>query len=162
MWVNDVDYIWNARHIFDTTQEFFKTCTLFVKKCNFFLRKNFESSISFHLFDFFQTSDTFLDSIPVCKSTTQPTVVDVVLTSTSCFFSYCFSCLFFSTNEQDYCIVSCCFTNEFVSCISHFYSLLQVDNVDSVTFCEDVLSHLRIPATSLVTEVNTSLKKLFH
>ena len=58
--------------------------------------------------------------IPVCKSTTQPTVVDVVLTSTSCFFSYCFSCLFFSTNEQDYCIVSCCFTNKFVS----FFHLL--------------------------------------
>ncbi|CAG5142349.1 Uncharacterised protein [Streptococcus pneumoniae] len=80
MWVNYVHHIWDTRHIFDTAQEFFKTRTLFIKKCNFFLRKNFESSIFFHTFNFFQTSDTFLDCSPVCKSSTQPTVVDEVLT----------------------------------------------------------------------------------
>ena len=162
MWVNNEHYIWNAWHVSDTAQEFFKTCTLFVQQCYFFLRKHFESSIFFHAVDFFQTSDTFLDCTPVCKSSTQPTVVDVVLTSADSFVFNSFSSLFFSTYEQDNCVVCCSITNEVVCLVSQFYSLLQVDNVDTVTFCEDVLSHLRIPATSLVTEVYTSLKKLFH
>ena len=162
MWIHNVHYVWDTRHVFDTAQEFFKTSALFVQQCNFFLRKNFKSSIFFHAFDFFQTSDTFLDCSPVSKGTTQPTVVDEVLTCTNSFFCNSISSLFLSTYEQDHRIVCSCITHEVVCLVCIFYSLLQVDNVDSVTFSEDVLSHLRVPATSLVTEVYTSLKKLFH
>ncbi len=58
-----------------------------------------------------------------------------VLTERILLFSNCISCLLSSTNEQYNCIVSCRITHEVVCLVSVFYSLLQVDNVDSVTRC---------------------------
>ena len=162
MWINNVHYVWDARHFFDTTQEFFKTSALFIKKSDFFLRKHVKNSVFFHAFYFFQTSNTFLDRFPVSESSTQPTVVDVVLTCTFCFIFYSISSLLFRTNKQDNRIVSSSITHKIICLICKFYSLLKVNYVDTITFCEDVFRHLRVPATSLVTKVHTSLKKLFH
>ena len=39
------------------------------------------------------------------------------------------------------------------------YTLLKVDNVDTVTLSKNVLSHLRVPSSCLVTKVNTCFKK---
>ena len=44
----------------------------------------------------------------------------------------------------------------------HLQSFLQIDDVDSVAFAENVFLHLRIPAARLVAEVNSGLQKFFH
>ena len=44
----------------------------------------------------------------------------------------------------------------------HFQGLLQIDNVDSVAFAENVFLHFRVPAARLVTEVHSGLQKLLH
>src|ERR1700675_1010889 len=44
----------------------------------------------------------------------------------------------------------------------HLQGFLQVNNVDSVAFAEDVLLHLRAAAPRLVAEVNAGLQKLLH
>ena len=48
------------------------------------------------------------------------------------------------------------------SVAEHLQGLLQVNNVDSIAFAENVFLHLRIPAARLVAEVNSSLQKLLH
>ena len=38
----------------------------------------------------------------------------------------------------------------------------QIDDVDAVSFCENVRGHFRVPSSCLVTKVYTSFKKLLH
>ena len=40
--------------------------------------------------------------------------------------------------------------------------LLQVDDVDAVAVGEDEATHLRVPTTGLVAEVDTGIEKLAH
>src|ERR1039458_9312838 len=44
----------------------------------------------------------------------------------------------------------------------HLEGLLQIDNVDTIAFAEDVLLHPRIPALGLVPEVNARFEQLLH
>ena len=46
--------------------------------------------------------------------------------------------------------------------LDFFNGFLKVDDVDSVSFGEDIRSHFRVPAAGLVTKVYTSFKQLFH
>ena len=58
------------------------------------------------------------------------------------------------------------FANKFSNCsISFVYLLncfLKVDDVNAVSFCEDVTGHFWVPSSCLVTEVYTCFKQLFH
>src|SRR5699024_8616306 len=99
---------------------------------------------------------------PVSQSTTQPTMVYIVLTSASCFFFNCVLCLFFSPNEQSNATVFSGSFHVVIGCINQFNGFLRVDNVYYVTFCEDVFLHFWVPATSLVTKVYAGFKQLFH
>jgi hypothetical protein len=52
--------------------------------------------------------------------------------------------------------------NKPASLAEHLEGLLQINNVNPVAFSENIFLHLRIPATRLVAEVNSSLQQLFH
>jgi hypothetical protein len=67
-----------------------------------------------------------------------------------------------AADEQD--VLSLCrhLADETRGVFEHLQSLLQVDNVDTVTFAEDILLHLRIPALGLVPEVNAGFEQFLH
>src|SRR5262245_9698371 len=44
----------------------------------------------------------------------------------------------------------------------HFQSLLQINDVNAITFPEDIFLHLGVPAAGLVAKVDSSLQQLFH
>ena len=52
--------------------------------------------------------------------------------------------------------------DEVVRLLELLDGLLQVDDVDAVSFREDVLRHLRVPSSGLVAEVDARLQKLLH
>ena len=54
------------------------------------------------------------------------------------------------------------FADETCGVFEHLQSLLQIDNIDSVTFAEDIFFHLRIPALGLVPEVNAGFEQFLH
>ena len=56
--------------------------------------------------------------------------------------------------EKDRSAGSCDFTQESVCFFYFLYSLLQVDDVDAVSFRENETCHFRIPTTGLMTKVN--------
>ena len=89
-------------------------------------------------------------------------MVDIVLTGTSCFFSNCVLGLFLGPNEQEDTTVLSFFFNKIVSVVDHLNGLLQIDDVDAITFRKDIRLHLRVPTTGLMTKMYTSFKKLFH
>src|SRR6202051_1996340 len=54
------------------------------------------------------------------------------------------------------------FPDEAARFAEHFQRFLKIDNVNAVSFPENVLLHFRIPASRLVTEMNSGLQQLFH
>jgi hypothetical protein len=42
------------------------------------------------------------------------------------------------------------------------HRLAEIDDVNTVSFAEDVLLHLRIPALRLVAEMNPGLQQILH
>jgi len=46
--------------------------------------------------------------------------------------------------------------------LEHRQRFFQVDDVDTVTVAEDVLSHLGVPEAGLVTEMDTGFKHFTH
>ncbi len=89
MWIHNMSSVRGM----SIPQEFSRQRRVYnLQQCNFFLRKNFESSIFFHAFDFFQTSD-HVWIVPQLVEFTQPTVVDEIglnerllqLASAACF-----------------------------------------------------------------------------
>src|SRR5690606_12376784 len=84
-----IDYeqcTWKFFHVFDTAKEFLKTLLLFFKKNNFFFRKHFKRTVLLPFLKSFQTINTFLNCLEVSKRTTQPTLVDVEVSTTLSFF----------------------------------------------------------------------------
>jgi hypothetical protein len=74
------------------------------------------------------------------------------------FFFYRLLRLFFGADEKDSAFVSGYRFNEVVGFLDLFNCLLQVDNVDAVSFGEDKPCHFGVPAARLVTEVNARLE----
>ena len=53
-------------------------------------------------------------------------------------------------------------TNEHISFFKLLNGLVKVDDVNAVSFGEDVLSHLRVPTSGVVAEMYAGFEKLFH
>ena len=68
--IYDEDCIWDSLHILDTAKVLLKLLPFFLQFDNFLLRKNFECTIFRHLFDCFESCDSALDCLEVCKHTT--------------------------------------------------------------------------------------------
>ena len=51
---------------------------------------------------------------------------------------------------------------EHISFVKLLYCLLQIDDINTISFCEDVLCHLRVPSSGLMTKMYASFKELFH
>src|SRR5208337_4491316 len=52
--------------------------------------------------------------------------------------------------------------DELIRAVDVIQRLLKVDDVDAVALGEDVALHLRVPAPSLVTEMDAALQELLH
>src|SRR5690606_37692788 len=70
--------------------------------------------------------------------------------------------LFLRSYEQNRTALFSQGTNEIVSFFYFLDCLLEINNIDPVTFGEDVFFHFGVPATSLMTEMYPCFKQLFH
>ena len=147
------DSIRKGLHLFDTAKVLLKFIHLFSQSDDFFLRQYVEGSVFLHGLDCFQSCNTSLDSLEVGQHTTEPSLVYIVHSATLCLYCDSILSLFLSTNEKDLSTLSCDICNCFVSLINFSYRFLQVDDVDTVSLGVDVLCHLRVPSSGLMTEV---------
>ena len=79
-----------------------------------------------------------------------------------CLLGDSFLCLLLGANEEDGSAVCNGFLDEVEGDIDIGNGLLEVDDVDAVTFGEDETLHLRVPTTGLVPEVHARFQKLAH
>ena len=78
------------------------------------------------------------------------------------FFGDRFLRLPLGADEQDVLALRRHLAHERSGVLEHLQRLLQIDDVDSVTFAEDVFFHLRIPALGLVPEVNAGFEQFLQ
>ena len=149
-------------HILNAAEVFLELLDLEFQLNNFLLRQTLKSAVCFHLAQLLQTTDTLTDGFKVGEHTAQPTSVYIVSTGALRFLTDGIASLLLGTNKENGATVGGKLTNEIISLFQLLYGLLQVDDVDTVALGEDVLSHLGIPATGLVTKVYASFQKLFH
>jgi hypothetical protein len=69
-------------------------------------------------------------------------------------FLDCFLCLFLAANKKNLSTASCYFLEKFGRPMKLPRSLIEVDDVDLITFFKDVRLHLRVPALGLMTKVD--------
>src|SRR5207302_103938 len=96
------------------------------------------------------------------EQSAQPALVYVIHLAACGLFRHRFLRLAFGTDEQYVLSLRGHLAHESGRVLKHLQGLLQVDNVDSVTFAEDVFLHLWIPALGLVPEVNACFEQFFH
>ena len=152
--VNDEECARDLLHVFDAAQVLFQFFQFTFHQDDFLLRILVSGAFFKHFFQFFQTSDTGLNGTEIGEHAAQPTFIDIELVATGSFFLHGILRLFLGADEKDRSAGSCDFTQESVCFFYFLYSLLQVDDVDAVSFGENETCHFRIPTTGLMTKVN--------
>ena len=115
-----------------------------------------------HLLQLVQTSDTGTHGGEVGQHAAQPSCVYIEHASALSFLADSVLSLLLGTNEQNGLASSSGITNEEVSLLQLLYGLLQIDNVDTVSLGENVLSHFRVPSSGLMAKVYASFQQLLH
>ena len=96
----------------------------------------------------------------VGKHTAGPTNVNVIHSATSCLFLDSVGRLLLSTNEKNVTAFCSDITDEHIRLFKLFNGLLKVDDVDSVSFGEDVLTHFGVPSSGMMSKMDASFEKL--
>ena len=160
--VNDEQSSGKAFHVLNTADEFLQFLDFQLQLDDFFFGKQLKSAVLFHFAQLSQSVDSAGNGLEVCQHTAEPTSVDIVHTATLRLFPDGIAGLFLGSNEQNLAAVLRHVADEHVSFIQLFDGFLQVDDVNAVSFGENVRSHFRIPSSGLVTKVYASFQKLFH
>ena len=160
--VNDEDSGRQALHGLDTAQILLQVVHFLLELCHFLLGKHIESAVLLHLFQSVQTVDALTDGLVVGQHTAEPTNVYEIHTAALSLFANRISCLLLGANEQNGAALSSNVADVHVRLFKLLDGLLQVDDVDAVTLGEDVLSHLGVPASGVVTEMYTGFQKLLN
>ena len=121
---------------------------------NFLLRQYVERAVFSLFFQRLQAFYAFFNRLEVGQHAAEPAFVYIELIAAFGFVFNGFLSLFFRADEKDLAAFSSQVAYEIVSFVHFLYGFLQVDDVDAVAFREDETSHFRVPAASLVTEVN--------
>ena len=129
---------------------------------NFLLGQHVEGAVGLHGLELVQTVDTGAHGLEVGHHAAQPTGVDVVLTAAGSLVLDGFLSLLLGAHEQQGLAVLRQLTDEVVSLLQLLHGLLQVDDIDAVALRVDIGSHLGVPATGLMTEVDACFQQGLH
>ena len=129
---------------------------------HFLLRENLERAVLLHLLKCLETMNATLNRLEVRQHAAEPTFVDVVHIRTECLLADGLLCLLLRADEEHGLPFLCNAAKEIVRLIHLAHRLLQINDVDTIALREDVTCHLRVPATRLMSEMDTCLQKLLH
>ena len=152
--IDDENSSRQSLHVFDAAQVLFQLFQFSLHKDNFLLRILVSGAFFKHLFQFFQTVDTGLDGAEIGEHAAEPAFVDIELIAAGSFFLHGILSLLLGTYEENGFAFSCYITDESICFFYFLHGLLQIDDVDTVAFGENEPSHLRVPATGLMTKMN--------
>ena len=129
---------------------------------NFLLGQTFETTVFGHLLQRRQAFDGLSNGLVVGQHAAKPAIADVRHFASFCMGTHGVARSALGTDKQHFAAVRNYGLDERISVPSHWQALLKIDDMDLVTFAEDVGCHLRIPVTGLMTKMHASLKHLAH
>ena len=115
-----------------------------------------------HLLEFLEPLDGLLHGRHIGEEAAEPALVHVEHLAAGGFFGDGFLRLALGADEEYRLSLRRHFDYIPGRVLEKFQGLLQVDDVDTVTFAKDVFLHLWIPALGLVPEVNARFEQFFH
>ena len=101
------DCIRKTFHVFDSAKVLLKFLPLFFDLDNFFLRQYIKCSILRHSLNLFETGNSALDCLEVCKHSSKPSLIYIIHSAAFCFYFDCILSLFLCSYEKD-CSALCC------------------------------------------------------
>ena len=160
--IDDEDHIGQAGHVFDTGEVGIELFALAFQTHDFLLGTSAVRTFGSHLLQFLEALDRLLHRGHIGEESAEPALVDVVHLAAGGFFGDGFLRLALGADEQHILALRGHFHYIAGCVLKELEGLLQIDNVDSVTFAKDVFFHLWIPALGLVPEVNAGFEQFFH
>ena len=151
-----------AAHFLDTAQRAFQLLQLTAAHQRFFLGQLFEGTVFTLNFQVTQTTYRLTNSLVVGQHAAQPAVINVRHATTLRLLTDVLAGSTLGANEHDLVLAFSQLLDEIQSAVERRKSVFKVDDMDFVTSAKDVLTHLWIPVTGLVTEMYTSLQHLAH
>ena len=121
-----------------------------------------QRAVLFHLLETAQALERALHRLEVGERAAQPALRHVVLARTGRLLDDHVLRLLLGADEQDRLATARRVDHGLEGLAEQLDRVLQVDDVDAVTRAEDVLLHLRVPPTRVVSEVHARLEKRAH
>ncbi len=160
--VDDEDRVGLALHVGDATQVGLELLELGLHRDALLRRQQGQLAIVLQPAEIVQVRDPILDRAPVREEPAEPAVRDERHPDACCLGANCVLGLLLRADEQDRATAFSDVARKVVRFLDELLRLLQVDDVDAAALREDEALHLRVPATCLVAEVNSSLQQLLH
>ena len=149
-------------HMLDSAQILLEPSPFLLEAGNLFLRQFVEAALGGHRVQLSQPRDALLDGDEISEESTQPALVDIKHFGAGGLFCHDLLSLAFGAYEQDGLAFGAELGGELEGFSKELERLLKIDDIDSVSFPEDELFHLRVPPLGLVAEVDPRLQQLFH
>ncbi len=109
-----------------------------------------------------ESFNSALNGIEVGQHSAEPARVDIRHTATSRFLTNGVLRLLFCAYKEDFLPVGGQITDEHIGFFEFSDRLLEVDDVDPVSFRKNIRSHFGVPPSGLMSEMDTGFKQLFH
>ena len=129
---------------------------------DFLLGKHVEGAVLLHLLELGHAVHAGAHGLEVGQHTAEPAGVDIELTDAAGLLADGVLRLLLGADKQHALAVLGHAAHEVVGLFELLDGLLEVNDVDAIALHVDILRHLGVPATGLVTEVHTGLQKLLH
>ena len=127
-----------------------------------FLAQLLKRSVAFHFLEIFEAFDRLPDGLEVGQHAAQPAMAYIGHATALRFCTNCVAGRSFCSHEQDLAAVSNHGTNELCCLLVQRQRSLEIDDMNLVTFAEDVRRHFRVPVAGLMSEMNARFQHLAH
>ena len=149
-----------AGHVLHPRQILVELHPLTVQKKSFLFCIELESALFLSPLQLLEPANLLPDGLEVREHATKPTLGNIKCAASLRLLLDDRSELPFGTHEQDSLARENDLAHSLLREDEPVERLTQVDDVDPVALCEDEFPHLRIPTSSLVSEMDSSLEKL--
>ena len=160
--INHEDRIRDAGHRLDAAEVLLELLLLLLQSGDLLLGKDIKCAILRHRVDLVQTLNPALDRLEVRQHAAEPSLVHIIHTAALSLGLDGILCLLLRADKQNRAALLDDLEDRLVGLIDLDHRLLQINDVNPVSLRENVRSHLGIPSSRLMAEMDTCFQQLLH
>src|SRR5688572_4672183 len=160
--VDHEDHVRRRFHLLDAAEALLELVLLTAHHRGFFLATFAEGTVFRHLGEIREPLDGLTDGLEIGEHAAQPALVHEGHLATASFLLHSLARRALGADEQHFAAVRDHAAHEPGRFRVHGLRLLEVDDMDLVSFAENERSHLRVPEAGLVSEMDARFQHLSH